>query len=200
MDKSNAQEHLLWWLAWRPRAAAVGGGILGVLLFAASGSGVLGLFGVAIAISLWVWSTSSVNNAWAGIIDRQRQEVEAQGRRLLQLGDKEVVAFTLVNESGNGSLRLEPSRRYTFNCVFITPVLIGIYDGARYDAVNQALYLGSKTKEIYFKQVVGVDYHPPTIEIKTIVGGDPLTLCGDSAETAHAIVGEIRNRLRAVHA
>jgi len=104
-----------------------------------------------------------------------------------------------VGEGEGSSLLIEPAKVYDFTSIYITPDLIAIYSGATFDVVNLRLAPTSDTKEIYFKQVVGVDYAPPTIEIKT-AGGGALKLVGDSDQTAHAIVGEIRSRLRAAHA
>src|ERR1035437_6839837 len=63
---------LLWWLAWRPKAALVLGAVLGSLLGIAEGSPALGLAGFILPVALWFWSTQSVNERWARTLDAVR--------------------------------------------------------------------------------------------------------------------------------
>jgi hypothetical protein len=173
------------------------GTILGLCFYAGTSSGVLGLVGFAFAVILWVRGTKSINQEWDRVLGDVKHSIELEGRRWLHLAEQEAKAFILPSESGKSAL-VKPAKHYDFTCLFITPVLIGIYEGTRYDAVSRKLTQGSETREIYFKQIAGVDYRPPDIELKPVTG-DPISFKVGSEESAHAIVGQIRLRLRAAH-
>ena len=191
-------EEFLWWVAWRPKAALVLGLVLGTLLGIADGSPALGLAGFILPVALWFWSTQSVNRTWADTLDTVTRSVESEGQRWLHLSDGEFRPHVFVEGDGNSAF-LKSAKHYHFTCTYVTSDLVAVYEGTSYDAISRRLMPGTTTKEVYFKHIAGVEYRPPQIQVKG-TGGEPFILHAASAEAAHAIIGQIRSRLREVHA
>lgn len=189
---------LLWWLAWRPKAASVLGAVLGSLLGIAEGSPALGLAGFILPVALWFWSTQSVNERWASTLDAVTRSVESEGQKWLHLSEGEFRPHVFVEESGSSAF-VRSAKQYKFTCTYVTPALVAVYEGTSYDAIERRLTPGTTTKEVYFRQIAGVEYRPPQIQVKS-TNGEPFILQAPSDEAAHAIIGQIRGKLREVHA
>lgn len=189
----------LWWLGWRLKAAFVLSAAFGAGLVIAGGSAVVALAGSLLPLAFWAWSTKSINGRWPSLLQGVESAVHRQGQKWLHLADGEFQAYLLTEESPERSTLIQPARGYRYTGIYVTAALLGIYSGSRYDAVARRFTAGSDTKEIYFKQIAGIDYRPGEIEIKTL-GSQPFRLNVRSQEVAHAIVGQIRGKLRTVHA
>ena len=191
-------EEFLWWVAWRPKAALVLGAVLGALLGIAGGSPALGLVGFILPCALWFWSTQSVNARLASTLDAVTRSVESEGQKWLHLSEGELRPHVFVEENGSSAF-VRSAKQYRFTCTYVTPDLVAVYEGTSYDAIKRRLTPGTTTKEVYFRQIAGVEYRPPQIQLKG-TNGEPFILHAASDEAAHAIIGQIRSGLREVHA
>jgi hypothetical protein len=174
------------------------GAVLGTLLGVAGGSAALGLSGFILAVALWFLSTQAVNKRWAGTLEAVTRSVESEGQKWLHLSDGEFRPHVFVTPSGSSAF-VTSAKQYRFTCTYVTPALVAVYEGTAYDAIGRRLTPGTTTKEVYFRQIVGVEYRPPQIQIKS-TDGEPFILQAPSDEAAHAIIGQIRGQLREMHA
>jgi hypothetical protein len=76
---------------------------------------------------------------------------------------------------------------------------VAVYEDTSYDAIERRLTPGTTTKEVYFRQIAGVEYRQQQIQVNS-TNGEPFILHAPSAEAAHAIIGQIRGKLREIHA
>lgn len=188
-----------WWLAWRPKVVLVLGAVLGTLLGVAGGSAALGLSGFILAVAIWFLSTQAVNKRWAGTLDAVTRSVESEGQKWLHLADGEFTPHVFVTESSGSSVFVRFAKQYKFTCTYVTPALVAVYEDTSYDAIERRLTPGTTTKEVYFRQIAGVEYRQQQIQVNS-TNGEPFILHAPSAEAAHAIIGQIRGKLREIHA
>ena len=120
----SQSDRLMWWLGWRPQAAAVigiGCGIVCAVLFSSPAAFLLGLG----FLVLWVRGAKLINENWSRHLDASRGACQAAGARKLGLDNGDGQWRVRCGECGFHFPLVVPSSKYTLH----RPVRVGLFSG-----------------------------------------------------------------------
>jgi hypothetical protein len=190
-------DNLLWWIGWRPKVALIVGGIVGLAVAIAAGSGWGLLAGIPFPV-LWFFGTQHINKTWRAYFDRGADVASDSGAKRLDVGKDEAARHLLYYGEGSAVL-VTPARAYHFTPLYVGETFLGIYAGPQYDMVKRQGPSEGRTRELYYRQITTVDFERPFFVVKAS-SGDNIQYQSMDYERAESAVNAVRRRLRQVQA
>ncbi|MDY6779334.1 MAG: hypothetical protein SV760_02055, partial [Halobacteria archaeon] len=145
------------------------------------------LAGLVLGISAWASGAAVVNTTYQEVYDSFIKVVNKKGKS--SLGDG-----TYTTSYGVGShLGLKPSEKYHATNINPRENSIILHYGSMLKMPRKAVNLSGSTKQIYYDQIISVDYNSPRLEIR-LADGEIVKII--TSEDPNEILNDIRDRLQ----